>query len=164
MITMKIIMIIVMIILQNNDNESPADYDLDNDFSVALAASTIKGCNVVNKTPAYNQPNGYTCGATSLRMVMESHGVAKTINQICNVMGCPTSGVGESTLVSAAKNLVSPKHVLNMVGINLKLQLLLVKLLLHIFVYKLVVHRVIVLLVLQLIKKQLVDIMFKFMD
>eukprot|EP00461_Guttulinopsis_vulgaris_P001651 UN01651 len=85
-------------------DESPADYDLDNDFSTALAASTIKGCNVINKAPYYSQPNGYTCGATSLRMVMAAYGTSKTINQICSAMGgCGTSGVGRDQIIKAAK-------------------------------------------------------------
>eukprot|EP00461_Guttulinopsis_vulgaris_P001207 UN01207 len=85
-------------------DESPADFDLDNDFATALAASTVPGCNVVNKSPYYNQPNGYTCGATSLRMVMAAYGTSKTIDQICSAMGgCGTSGVGRDQIITAAK-------------------------------------------------------------
>jgi len=58
--------------------------------------------------PYYSQPDSYTCGPTSLRMVMEYYGVLRTVSQISNYCaGIGDSpyydGVGPATLVSAGK-------------------------------------------------------------
>ena len=58
--------------------------------------------------PYYEQPDSYTCGPTSLMMIMEYYGVRKTVNQIskyCAGIGDSPyyDGIGPATIVSAAK-------------------------------------------------------------
>jgi len=58
--------------------------------------------------PSYEQPDGYTCGPTSLRMAMAYYGTSRTVSQISNYMASIGdspyyNGVGPSIVVSAAK-------------------------------------------------------------
>ena len=59
--------------------------------------------------PYTKQPNVYTCGPTSLRMVMEYYGVSKTVTEISNYMASighdpNPSGVGYTAITLAASN------------------------------------------------------------
>ena len=59
--------------------------------------------------PYTEQPDGYTCGPTSLRMVMAFYGVSKTVSEISNYMASwgdspYYDGVGPNAIVAAAQH------------------------------------------------------------
>lgn len=59
--------------------------------------------------PSYEQPDGYTCGPTSLRMVMDYYGTSKSVSEISDYMASIGDspyydGVGPNIIVSAAKH------------------------------------------------------------
>ena len=59
--------------------------------------------------PYTEQPDGYTCGPTSLKMVMAFYGVSKTVSEISNYMASwgdspYYDGVGPNAIVAAAQH------------------------------------------------------------
>ena len=59
--------------------------------------------------PYTKQPDGYTCGPTSLKMVMAFYGVSKTVSEISNYMASwgdspYYDGVGPNAIVAAAQH------------------------------------------------------------
>jgi predicted double-glycine peptidase len=67
------------------------------------------GWNRTLDVPYTDQPDGYTCGPTSLRMVMAYYGTSKTVSEVSDYMASIGDspyydGVGPSTIVSAAKH------------------------------------------------------------
>ena len=75
-------------------------------FALLVAAAAAKqwACNTTQDIPYIHQPNGYTCGSTSLHMAMKHHGKDVDVYDICNYIGTCTDGVGEDQLISAAKH------------------------------------------------------------
>jgi predicted double-glycine peptidase len=59
--------------------------------------------------PSYEQPDAYTCGPTSLRMVMAYYGTSKTVSQISDYMASwgdspYYDGVAPNAIIAAAKH------------------------------------------------------------
>eukprot|EP01116_Phalansterium_solitarium_P014603 TRINITY_DN32341_c0_g1_i1.p1 TRINITY_DN32341_c0_g1~~TRINITY_DN32341_c0_g1_i1.p1 ORF type:complete len:196 (-),score=9.47 TRINITY_DN32341_c0_g1_i1:27-614(-) len=55
--------------------------------------------------PFTEQPNDYTCGPTSLSMLMAFAGKHVTVDDICAYLGgCPTDGIGETTVLQIANH------------------------------------------------------------
>lgn len=93
-----------------NSNTFPANTTLV-EIAPPLDWSTSPPPDAWNKTlnvPYYDQPDAYTCGPTSLKMLMEYYNTTKTIQEISNYMASIGDspyydGVGPNTIISAAK-------------------------------------------------------------
>ncbi len=72
-------------------------------LATAAAPITPEPWNRTIPVPFTEQPNDYTCGPTSLSMLLGWAGVSVSVDDICAVIGgCPSDGIGESTVLQAA--------------------------------------------------------------